>query len=248
MTARGGVPPSSPPLDGRDVPGERPDRDGAPAAARGWASHLWWISLLAGVAGFAFVWLVMPHGREAETVWEFAAKLLAFALLCCAVAFFPWVSWRQHWLLYVPFVFFTGYVIPRISYFYYGDVGRVQDDSFYTHLYLLLYPGIVLTAAAAYRVGGGPPGRCLKIAFSGIVIVFSGLLDIMWQLVNPVEIPATIDAPHITVFTGGPISFGATILFALAHIPIVIVINLLPLDRWIGRLPGAERLTADRAR
>jgi hypothetical protein len=96
----------------------------------------------------------------------------------------------------------------------------------------------VLTVAAAFRIGGGSPGRCLKIAISGIVIVFSGLLDVMWQLVNPVDIPDVIDAPHINVITGGPIPFGGAVLFTLAHVPIVVGINLLPLDRWIARLMG----------
>ena len=66
--------------------------------------------------------------------------------------------------------------------------------------------------------------------------MFSGFLDVMWYVVNPVEMPEVIDAPHINLFTGGPISFGAAILFALAHVPILVGINLLPLDRWIGRL------------
>ena len=232
MTARGDTPqsPLSPLRPDSAEPGE--------AAPSRWAAHVWWIALAAGTLGFAFVWLVTPHGREIGAAWELGAKLVAFAFLCCAIAFFPWVSQRLHWLLCVPFVFFTAYVIPRVSYFYYGDVERAQGDSFYTHLYLLLYPGIVLTVAAAYRIGGGSPGRCLKIAMSGIVIVFSGLLDVMWQVVNPVDIPDLIDAPHINVITGGPISFGGAILFTLAHVPIVVGINLLPLDRWISRLLG----------
>lgn len=205
--------------------------------ARGsWLPHLWYLALAAGTAGFAVSWLVIPHGRDIGAIWELAVKLLAFTCLSCGIAFFPWVSRGLHWLLYVPFVFFTGYVIPRISYFYYGDVARVQDDSFYTHVYLLLYPGIVLTVAAAFRLGGGSPGRCLKVAFTGLIIVFSGFLDVMWQLVNPVDIPELIDAPHINLITGGPISFGATILFTLAHVPVLVGINLLPLDRWIDRL------------
>ncbi|WP_055477854.1 hypothetical protein [Sphaerimonospora mesophila] len=198
------------------------------------------MSLTVGAAGAAFVWLATPHSREIHSAWDLVAKLIAFACLCFAIAVFPRTSPRLSWLLYVPFVFFTGYLIPRISWFYYGDGARAQGDSFYTHLYLLLYPGIVLTVAAAYRIGGGTPGRCLKVMATGVVIVFSGFLDIMWQVVNPVAIPDVIDAPHINLFTGGPISFGATIVFALAHVPIIVGINLLPLDRWIGRLLGAD--------
>ncbi|GIH96957.1 hypothetical protein ACFFMN_27500 [Planobispora siamensis] len=239
MTVERGNPPSLGLLRGGAPVTGRPRHSGVVLSSeRAWAPHLWWIALVAGGAGAAFVWLATPHGREIEAVWELGVKLAAFACLCAAIAFFPWSSPRLHWLMYVPFVFFTGYVIPRISYFYYMDAARAQGDSFYTHLYLLLYPGIVLTVAAAHRLGGGTPGNCLKIAVNGVVIVFSGFLDVMWQLVNPIDIPETIDAPHITVFTGGPISFGATILFTLAHLPVVIGIGLLPLDRWIGRLLG----------
>ncbi|MER6005498.1 hypothetical protein ABT120_43615 [Nonomuraea angiospora] len=208
-------------------------------ARRPWAAHIWWIALAIGAAGFAFVWLATPHAREIGAAWQLVAKLLAFAFLCCAIAFFPWVSPRLHWLLYAPFVFLTGYLIPRISWFYYGDGARAYGDGFYTHLYLLLYPGIVLTAAAAYRIGGGSPGRCLKIMATGVLIVFSGFLDVMWQAVNPVPIPERIDAPHINLFTGGPITFGAAIWFTLAHVPLIVGVNLLPLDRWIARLTGA---------
>lgn len=212
----------------------------ATTAPRVRSPHLWWIALVAGTALFAFVWLATPHGREIEAVWELGVKLLAFALLCCAIAFFPWPSPRLHWLLYVPFLFLTAYLLPRISYFYFGDAERAQGDSFYTHLYLLLYPGIVLTVTAAYRLGGGSAGRCLKLAANGIVILFSGLLDIMWWVINPVGIPDVIDAPHINIFTGGPISFGMTILFVLAHVPIVLAIALVPLDRWLDRVLGVE--------
>lgn len=208
-----------------------------------WRRHVWWVSGALGVVVFAAVWLLTPHGREVETAWEFVVKIFAYACLSAAVAFFPWVSTRLYGLLFVAFVFYTGYVVPRVSWFYYGDTQRLQADSFYTHLYLLLYPGLVLTVVAAYRLGGGLPGRCLKISGTGIILVFSGFLDIMWQVVNPVEIPDVIDAPHINLITGGPISFGATILFALAHVPLVVVLNLLPLDRWIegGRFPRASR-------
>lgn len=208
--------------------------------SRRWAVHQWWISLVVGAGGFGIVWAATPHTREIGAAWELAAKLLVFACLCWAIAVFPWVSPKMHWLTYVPFVFFTGYLIPRISWFYYGDGARAHGDEFYTHLYLLLYPGIVLTVAAAYRIGGGSPGRSLKIMATGVVIVFSGFLDVMWQVVNPVTIPDVIDAPHINLFTGGPISFEMTIVFALAHVPVIVGINLLPLDRWIGRLLGVR--------
>lgn len=239
MTAGNEAPLSGTAAAGNSEPNVRPadsGRDVVLASGLSWARHIWWIATIAGVAGAGFVWVSTPHGREIDTAWELALKLVVFTCLCAAITFFPWAARGGHWLLYVPFVFFTGYVLPRISYFYYGDAERAQGDSFYTHLYLLLYPGIVLTVAAAYRLGGGSPGRCLKVMVTGVIIVFSGFLDLMWFAVNPVGLPDSIDAPHITLFTGGPISYGATIVFALAHLPVLVGINLLPLDRWIGRL------------
>ncbi|WP_243712611.1 hypothetical protein [Actinomadura sp. 6K520] len=203
--------------------------------------HVWWIALLTGAVGALAVLLFMPHGRAIEAAWELPVKLLVFACLACGIALFPWPSRVPHWVLYAPFVFFAGYLFPRISGFYFLDGERADADSFYTHLYLLLYPGLVLTTAAAYRLGGGTPGRCLKVVFTGIAVIFSGFLDLMWFVVNPVDIPPEIDAPHITLLTGGPISFGATVVFALAHLPLVVAFNLLPLDRWIGRLLGTGR-------
>ena len=94
-------------------------------APRPWAAHIWWIALAVGAAGFAFVWLATPHGREIESAWN-SSPSSRFRLLCCAIAFFPWVSPRLYWLLYVPFVFLTGYLMPRISYFYFGDGARAQ--------------------------------------------------------------------------------------------------------------------------
>ena len=205
---------------------------------RGWTRHLWWMTLVLGVGGAVFVWLGTPHVREIESVWHLGVKVATFASLCCAIAFFPRTSGRLHWLLFIPFILFTAYIFPRIGYFYFLDGEHAEVGSFYTTQFLLSYPAIVLTAAAAYRLGGGSPGRCLKIAVSGMIIIFSGLLDVMWWVVNPVEIPAVIDAPHINILTGGPISFGAAILFTLAHVPVLVGINLLPLDRWIGRLFG----------
>ncbi|GAA0553928.1 hypothetical protein GCM10009546_14850 [Actinomadura livida] len=202
---------------------------------------MWWAALVAGAAGALAVLLFMPHGREIGAAWELPVKLLVFACLACGIALFPWPSRVPHWVLYAPFAFFAGYLFPRISGFYFLDGERADADSFYTHLYLLLYPGLVLTAAAAYRLGGGTPGRCLKVVFTGIAVIFSGFLDLMWFVVNPVDIPPEIDAPHINLITGGPISFGATVVFALAHVPFVVAFNLLPLDRWLGRLLGTGR-------
>ena len=88
------------------------------------------------------MWLATPHAREIAQTWELGVKLLAFACLCVRDRVLPVGVRRAS----------TGcctsrssssprYLFPRISYFYYCDGERAQVDSFYTHLYLLLYPG-----------------------------------------------------------------------------------------------------------
>ena len=156
------------------------------------------------------------------------------------MALFPYRRPGAYVLLLLAFVVFAGYLFPRISWFYYGDTAREQADGFYTHLYQLMYPALILTVTAAYRLGGGSPGRCLKIAWTGVLILFSGFLDVMWQLVNPVPIPDRIDAPHIAAIMGGPVSFGTAVVFTLAHLPLIVALNVAPLDRWIDRLLGPE--------
>jgi hypothetical protein len=197
-----------------------------------------------GVLGAAVSWLAFPHGREVGSGWEYVAQLAVFFCITVAVALFP--NRRPGWyvLVLAAFVVFAGYLFPRISWFYYGDTARAQADLFYTHLYKLAYPAFVLTVTLAYRLGGGSPGRCLKIAWTGVLILFSGFLDVMWQVVNPIPIPPTIDAPHISAILGGPVSFGVAVAFVIAHVPLVVALNLLPLDRWIDRLLGPERAPA----
>lgn len=206
-----------------------------PAVSPLWERHAWIIAGALGVIGASGVWLLAPQGREVESGWEFVSKLLVFVCIVLAIALFPLRRRAPYWLIYLAFIGFAGYIYPRVSYFYYFDTSRAEADGFYTHLYLLAYPGLVLTATAAFRIGGGLAGHCVKVAGTGVLIIFSGFLDVMWWLVNPVNLPDQIDAPHIMVFTGRPVSFEEAIWFTLAHIPFVIVLNVLPIQRWLSR-------------
>lgn len=67
-----------------------------------------------------------------------------------------------------------------------------------------------------------------------MILIFSGFLDILWYVVNPVGIPETIVyAHHIEIILGHYPSFGEAIVFALLHLPILAIVLLLPLDRWV---------------
>lgn len=189
---------------------------------------------------------LLPHDSGDASVLAFLIKLSGFFFLALGVATFS-ARTRFTWLFTVlAFLLFAGYLFPRISYFYYGDVDREQAQNFYTHLYWLMYPAVVLSVAGSYRLGGGTSGRCLKIAWSGVLILFSGFLDVMWQLVNPVEIPDRISAAHIVAVVGEPVTFMGAVIFTLAHIPILIILLILPLDRLLDAVLGPDpSVTAD---
>lgn len=200
------------------------------------------VSLAAGVVGafgFLGIWLYAPPGQQVDSLWSYAIKLAAFLALTIFVAFFPQRPPALYLLLIVAFVAFAGFFMPRAGWFYFMDTERARGDDFYTHMYLLTYPAIAMSISGAYRLGGGTPGRTLKLAWSSVVVLFSGFLDLMFQVINPG--PADpISAPHIVLITGRPLSFDETIVFTLAHVPLLVVLLLLPLDRWIDRfVPGA---------
>jgi len=200
--------------------------------------HLWWITGALGCIGFVLVMLFTPQSRSDNTLTLFIVKLLPFLLLCIALSVFPNKSKSIYPLLLLPSIGFLGYLFPHINYLYYFKNGTdAEDAAFYSGMYTLMFPGILLSVVAAYRIGGGTAGRCIKLSLSLLLVLFSGFVDIMWYLVNPVGgIPDEVDAPHITMLTGQPISYNSTIVFLLVHVVVIIGLNLLPLDKWFARL------------
>lgn len=201
---------------------------------------LWLAFMALGSIGFLTVYFLLPHKSEIDSPMQVVYKLLVFLVICCGIALFPNRARHRYLLLLLPPVGILGYIMPRISYL--GFVGLAEGrpnagDEFYTYLYLMLYPAILLSITFAYRLGGGTPGACLKIAASGVILIFSGFLDLLWYVVNPTGIPETIEyAHHIAIIIGHYPSYGEAIVFALAHIPLLTAVLLLPLDRWVGRL------------
>lgn len=208
-------------------------------------SYLWLLFSILGGAGGLFIWLFMPHNSELDSLWVMLFKIAVFVLICLGIAFFPNQFKYGYLLVSLPFFGFLGYILPRISYFGFFGGEILADEALtgelYTFLYLLLYPGIVLAVCFAYRMGGGSPGSTLKIALNGIVLIFSGFLDVLWPLVNPVELPAVIYAQHIKVVLGHFATYREAVIFTLLHIPILIAVNLLPLERWLDGLASREK-------
>jgi hypothetical protein len=206
--------------------------------------NLYLIFLFLGLVGFLYVWLAIPREPEIESLWHLYAKLITYGFILGFIAFFPNRMKYGFFLVFLPFLAFLGYLIPRVSFF--GVTGNVivtnyeTVGEFYTLLYLLVVQMINFSVAFAYRMGGGTPGRTIKLSLLATITLFSGFLDIAFYTVNPIEVPdgGLLYAHHITVFLGHPASFSEAILFALCHIPLFLLVLWAPLDRWfeaIGR-------------
>jgi len=202
-------------------------------------ANLWLILMVLGAAGFLTVYL-LPHQSEIDSPLQVIYKIVVFLVISAGIALFPNRSRCGYLLLLVPLLGFLGYIIPRISYL--GFVAVPQglpnaEGEFYTYLYLMLFPATLLSITLAYRLGGGTAGNCLKIASSGTILIFSGFLDLLWFVVNPIGIPSTLQyAHHIEMIIGHYPSYSEGIAFAVLHLPILGLVLLLPLDRWLHRL------------
>lgn len=195
----------------------------------------WAICMLLGFLGFLAIWFFIPRNQYIGSIWELVLKFLIFAIITLGIATFPNKLKNGYILTILPFIVFLGYIIPRISYFgYFGaEIDKVAFGEFYTALYLLNYPMITFATSFAYRIGGGTPGNTIKIPVCGMLLIFSGFLDIMWHLINPVALPEHIYGSHLVIRFGRPPLFSEVIIFALCHIFLIICVLLLPLDKWI---------------
>lgn len=209
--------------------------------------HLWIALLILGVIGFLYVWLAIPREPEIEKLWHLIVKLIVYGFIIGSIAFFPNKLKYGFVLAYLPFLVFLGYLIPRVSFF--GVTGNVIVTNFetvgewYTLLYLLVVQMINFSVAFAYRLGGGTPGRTIKISLLATITLFSGFLDLAFYTINPVEIPegGLIYAHHIIVFLGHAPSYDETIVFALCHLPLFLLVLFAPLDKWFGRISERVR-------
>ncbi|WP_040949679.1 hypothetical protein [Gorillibacterium massiliense] len=198
--------------------------------------------LLLGIAGFLYVWFGIPREPEIDKLWYLVAKLLAYGCILGFIAFFPNRFKYGHLMVYLPFLIFLGYLIPRVSFF--GVTGNVIVTNFksvgewYTLLYLLVVQMINLTVSFAYRMGGGTSGRTIKISLLATITLFSGFLDLAFYTINPVEVPAggLIYAHHITIIVGHALSYNETIIFALCHIPLFLLVLFTPFDKIINSI------------
>ena len=106
----------------------------------------------------------------------------------------------------------------------------------YTILYLICYPMVVFSMAFAYRIGGGTPGKTIKFCVEAMILLFAGVLDLVWNIANGLPIPETLPyANHLIIFFGPDPTWKTTLIFAICHIPLFALVCWLPLDKWFTK-------------
>jgi hypothetical protein len=211
--------------------------------------HLWLVFMCAGGLGSLSVYLLMPHKGYIDSIFQMLYKLLAFFLVVVGISLFPNRWAKRHLLLLLVVVAFLSFFIPKLSFWGFVGIPQNIDDpynKYYTYLFLMLYPAVLLSICFAYRIGGGKPGHCIKIGLFGVLLLFSGYYDLFWFVVNRRPFPETLPyAHHIMVVIGHYPTTREAFLFFLCHVPFLVGIVLLPLERWISRFHGEDASSAE---
>lgn len=216
------------PADGEPAPGTRsPRRQGMLCVA---------LTVLAAGAALV-VHEVVPN--DVENLWSFLFALLPFVLATEAVAQFP-RAWAKVWfvpplLAMLCFAVMMGVFAPKM----FGEFVNADFDSFYA-LMRMVMPFFILSVALALRLGGGSGGQVRRAAYASLLVMVSGLEDLMFQIWAGVPIPDRWDwAEHITVRLGHVASQNEALIFIGVHLVLALLVVLVPAPRRLRSQPGS---------
>lgn len=211
--------------------------------------YLWLIGMAIGAVGALFVWFCLPHQSQIDEMWWLVVKFAIFFAAVIGISFFPNKLKVGYLLAILPFFPFLMMIIPRASFYgIFGTLNTPAQGEMYTNLYLLCYPLIIMSVAFAHRIGGGKPGQSIKICVVGILMIFSGLLDLSFDIANGRALQETLDyAYHIIVLVGRPLTYKEGVVFCLVHFVVIAIVIALPLDKWLVQIGLVEETEADAA-
>lgn len=225
----------------RHEPIASPARSDRAWSAQTWDRWAWSVPALLALVGFAYTATVLPRGRENATLAQFVLKIALLVVAIIAVALFP--TFRRAGVLVASsgFVIFLGYIIPKLTYSYI----KQDFDLYYFMLWSFAYPALIIVTTLTWKQAGGTPGQAVKAGLNGLVLVSSGFLEWMWFRVNTdMNYYDMKTIPHIDVLLGHFPSYGGLFVFMLCHIPLVVLINVAPFDRWLAAVRGTSAVTS----
>jgi hypothetical protein len=116
------------------------------------------------------------------------------------------------------------------------NAARAQFSEYY-RFSIFANAFVVLSTVFAFRMGGAPTARVLKLGACGILVLISGLNDLtMWAMYDwPAGVrPDTFDwASHVRIFLGRDPNVVDMLAFVAVHVALMGAIVRLPLQRWM---------------
>lgn len=177
----------------------------------------------------ALVLLVLPS--EVDTLWTFLAYLVPFVLATEAVAVLP-----RHWVppgrlaaavgVVVFLVVYAGFVPMMFGTFLDGDFAAFYE------LVRFFTPYLILALALLFRLGGGGGATVRRLCYAGILLMLSGLEDLMYWLWQGQAPPQRWDwADHLTVRLGHVASLTEAMVVMTIHLVLAVLVLVLPFRR-----------------
>lgn len=198
-------------------------------------------TLLTGAAaGLCAVGVVVavPGGHELDNVLVFLAYLVPFFLAVETVASIQ-PTWFARGRL-TELVGVGGFVLVFLVFVpkMFDRVLADDYDGFYAQMRILT-PLLILLFALQYRLGGGAAGSVRRMAYASLLVMLSGIEDLLFHVWRGGPIPARWDwADHMTVRLGHVASRTEAYVFIAVHLLAAAAVLLWPTSRTRrGRAP-----------
>lgn len=208
------------------------ETDGAPRADATTPDKGPWLCLglgLLAVVAAGAVHELVPN--DVESLGSFLFALVPFVLAAEAVAWFP-QAWRRPWwvpsaLMAACFIVVMGGFAPLM----FGSMVDNDFDRFYGQMRILVVFAI-LALVLCLRLGGATAGQVRRGAYASLLVMLSGLEDLMFQVWAGNDIPDSWGwAEHMTVRLGHVASQNEAFAFIAVHLVLAMAVLFVPLRR-----------------
>jgi hypothetical protein len=197
--------------------------------------NVWFFCLLIGAIGTVLSLYLFPKNREESTLLQYVTHIIVFVIIITGIGLFPTKKKWLFILLTIPILIFNMYLAPRLTYFAEFN----QYGNFYNLFFKILYPLFLCSIIFAYRIGGGKVGECIKIGLIGLLVLFSGVMDFMWFILNGFEYAKyATSIPHVQLIIGHVPKLHEMIIFMLVHLILSIAVLFVPFNDFFEKRLG----------
>lgn len=179
----------------------------------------------------AAVTALLPPGNQLDSAWMLLASLVPFVLATETIAGLD-PTWFRRWRLsalagVANFALVFCILVPKVF-------DRVLADDFdgVYSLMRIMAPVVILTIGLQYRLGGGTSATVRRVAYASLLIMLSGIEDLMFSVWRGTPIPQLWDwADHMTVFLGHVASKPEAYAFITGHLLVAAAVLFWPQRR-----------------